>query len=65
LQALKQPLLIEQWGKSFRDINGRQRKVAVYRERGGGGGEYGTGESDANANGVAIDYRQEKNRQKQ
>jgi hypothetical protein len=64
LQALKQPLLIEQWGKSFRDINGRQRKVAVYRER-GGGGEYGTGESDANANGVAIDYRQEKNRQKQ
>jgi hypothetical protein len=60
LQALKQPLLIEQWGKSFRDINGGQRKVAVYRER-----EYGTGESDANANGVAIDSRQEKNRQKQ
>ena len=33
LQALKQPLLIEQWGKSFRDINGGQRRVAVYRER--------------------------------
>jgi len=29
LQALKEPLLIEQWGKSVRDINGGQRNVAV------------------------------------
>jgi hypothetical protein len=41
-----------------------EKGCSLQRER-GGGGEYGTGESDANANGVAIDYRQEKNRQKQ
>jgi hypothetical protein len=29
LQALKEPLLIEQCGKSVRDINGGQRNVAV------------------------------------
>jgi hypothetical protein len=52
-------------GERASEISTADRERLQFTEREGGGGEYGTGESDANANGVAIDYRQEKNRQKQ